>query len=199
VCGVLTPCDWSLKGLADSKELSRKQHQELYQHAVEQSLEFKVAVVPLASINEEGISAPLKRAKLEIVEHLRKIQPKARVVLDGEFDFPEDWKDCWCAPKADSYVPSVMMAANIAKHLRDTYMMEQSRVYPAYGFDNHAGYGTPKHIEALNAHGPCALHRTSYKPIQKYVEEANRKPVGVQDVSEDMYALWRAQRGTSKT
>jgi ribonuclease HII len=195
VCGVLAPIDWSMKGLADSKVLSRRRHQDIYERAkLDDQISFEVVVVEVEEINVHGIGAPLKRATVEAVKKLRKKQPKARAILDGNLDHP-NLDDYLSVPDADSFVPCVMAAANIAKHLRDTKMIEYGRMHPAYGFEKHVGYGVPQHLESLKRHGVCPIHRLSYKPIKRVQEEGTLpdEVPGVQPVTDSVYAAWRKQ------
>ena len=206
VCGVLTLRSFGFPGLdgvknvrlQDSKKLSRRAHKGFYELAVklvaDGSILFEVAIVTLEQINDYGISRPMHDAKIDVVRKLRERQPSAQVVVDGILDFPDDLKvNSVAVPHADTSIPSVMLAANIAKHLRDSYMIEQASKYPNYGFERHVGYGTPQHIEALHRHGVCDLHRQTYKPVKKVLEQgtlSNDTP-GIQPVSEEFYAAWR--------
>src|SRR5476651_1902686 len=68
----------------------------------------------------------------------------------------------------DARCPSIAAASVIAKVARDRAMAELAVLYPAYGLDNHKGYGTPEHARALTLHGPCPIHRRTFTPIRKY-------------------------------
>jgi ribonuclease HII len=67
----------------------------------------------------------------------------------------------------DARCPSIAAAAVIAKVARDRAMAELATLYPAYGLENHKGYGTPEHARALTLHGPCPIHRRGFKPIRE--------------------------------
>lgn len=71
-------------------------------------------------------------------------------------------------PKADATVIEVGAASILAKTARDQFMMEVAEMYPQYGFEQHKGYGTRAHIEAIERFGPCPLHRRSFAPISQY-------------------------------
>jgi ribonuclease HII len=199
VCGVLVRCDWSYDGLADSKDLSVKQHQQFWELArtmeAANALKYTVSVVELESINAEGPGKPMKRAKLDVIRMLRQLDPEARVVVDGELEFPEDLEDCWAAPKADSYVPACMLASNVAKHLRDSLMFDHAKKFPHYGFETNVGYGTPKHREAIARHGVSPIHRTSYAPIQQALKKGTipADQPGLEPVSKSLYDGWRSK------
>ena len=68
----------------------------------------------------------------------------------------------------DAKCPSIAAASVIAKVARDAAMAELAALYPAYGLENHKGYGTPEHARALTLHGPCPIHRRSFKPIREH-------------------------------
>jgi ribonuclease HII len=74
----------------------------------------------------------------------------------------------------DAQCPSIAAASVIAKVARDAAMAELAALYPAYGLENHKGYGTPEHARALTLHGPCPIHRRTFKPVR----ERSRAPVG---------------------
>jgi ribonuclease HII len=77
----------------------------------------------------------------------------------------------------DALVPAISAASILAKVARDRMLVELHAVYPQYGFDAHAGYGTSRHLQALQLHGPCAHHRRSFAPVKKAwarVEAARR-------------------------
>jgi ribonuclease HII len=68
----------------------------------------------------------------------------------------------------DAKCPSIAAASVIAKVARDSAMAELAALYPGYGLENHKGYGTPEHARALTLHGPCPIHRRSFKPVRKF-------------------------------
>ena len=83
-----------------------------------------------------------------------------------------------CAERAiidgDALCPSIAAASVIAKVARDRHLFELAALYPGYGFENHKGYGTPKHAHALALHGPCLIHRRSFRPVR----DCARAPAG---------------------
>jgi ribonuclease HII len=74
----------------------------------------------------------------------------------------------------DARCPSIAAASVIAKVARDRAMAELAVLYPAYGLENHKGYGTPEHERALTLHGPCPIHRRTFKPVRKYARAQAR-------------------------
>ncbi len=98
------------------------------------------------------------------------------IIVDGNYNFLADNPKTRAVVRADGLIPAVSAASIVAKVARDAWMSEYAcKLFPAYGFGSHVGYGTKRHIEALEAKGPCNLHRFSYKPIQKYAMLASCK------------------------
>lgn len=198
VCAVAVESSWLVSGLKDSKELTKPKIAEMYKMLVaEPNLVYVLKVVELDAINERGIGEALSPMWLAAGTEMLERFPGSPVFLDGN-QKPKDCGSNWHAiPNADAHVPCVMAAAIIAKYLRDQYMIEQAKLYPEYGWDTNMGYGTHVHMEALNAHGVTPLHRTSFRPVQKYMT-GPAKRFGVQDVSTSLYDGWvkEARKGT---
>ncbi len=89
------------------------------------------------------------------------------IVIDGSINYLPANPKAISLVKADNLLPAVSAASIIAKVARDSYMTEQSAIYPEYGFEMHVGYGTGRHIKALVAYGSTPLHRMSFRPVQK--------------------------------
>ena len=191
VCAVAVDSSWLVTGLKDSKELTKRKISEMYHQLVfEHKVEYVLAVVEVEAINEHGIGAALEAEWLHAGRTMQERYPDARVFLDGSRK-PQGADDHWFAiPNADAHVPCVMAAAIIAKYLRDQYMIEQAKLYPNYGWETNVGYGTQVHVEGMNAHGITPLHRTSFRPVQKYMDGAKHRKFGAQQVDETMYDRW---------
>ena len=190
VCAVAVSDSWLVSGLKDSKELTKLKIAEMYKLLVDElKVPYVLKVVELDAINEHGIGDALSPMWLEAGNAMLEQFPGSRVFLDGERK-PVGCGENWHAiPNADAHVPCVMAAAIIAKYLRDQYMIEQSKLYPEYGWETNVGYGTEVHREALNAHGITPLHRTSFRPVQKYMHGPVRR-FGAQPVAESLYDKW---------
>lgn len=171
VCAVLVPEDWSLEGLTDSKKCSEKKRERLYDEIMAQRpfisyfLEWRWP--------EEIEARGLRRAHIDAFECCVRagllVQPEADVIIDGTMPL-KNVRHRTLA-KADMLVQAVSAASIIAKVERDRYMRNDAdSEFPAYGFHQHVGYGVAAHIEALDEHGPCRLHRLSYEPVQKRVK-----------------------------
>ncbi|MDB5166738.1 MAG: putative Ribonuclease [Candidatus Saccharibacteria bacterium] len=151
-------------GLKDSKKLSKKQREALASLITDTAVSASLGWVPPAEVDEIGLTAAvrlaMKRAVAEISVGYEKI------IIDGSFNFLTDNLKASTLIKADDLIQSVSAASIIAKVARDNYMAEQAKLYPGYGFENHVGYGTKQHLNALLSLGVTPLHRLSYKPVR---------------------------------
>ncbi|HPJ17368.1 MAG TPA: ribonuclease HII [Candidatus Woesebacteria bacterium] len=145
----------------DSKQLTASKRSHISAHLTANYPYFIVTVSP-QDIDNNGLSASLKSAILQIQQHF---QDQYQVCLyDGNCSYGLNLKTII---KGDSHCFSIAAASIIAKHYRDSLMINYSQEYPLYGFDHHVGYGTKQHLSALQKYGPCPIHRLSFRPIQK--------------------------------
>lgn len=158
-----------IEGLKDSKLLSARQR-TILAHQIRQNAHIGIAWVSPAQIDHKGLSAALYTAFQEAIAQLQAYDD---VVVDGLINFlPNHPKPVRALAKADQLVPAVSAASIIAKVARDDYMARMHQMYPEYAFNEHVGYGTKKHLLALQEHGATILHRRSVKPIAKLLELA---------------------------
>lgn len=161
-----------IAGLTDSKKLTKKQREELYDEIYAHASGVGLGWVTAAEIDEVGLSAALKLATKRVVQEIHT--PFHEVIIDGMINFlagtPLEGY-VTTMKKADLLVPSVSAASIVAKVARDRYMAEQDVIFPGYGFKSHAGYGTATHRTAIEKHGVTPLHRLSFAPLQKYMED----------------------------
>jgi len=148
--------DKKIDGLTDSKKLTAKKREELFEIIVKNSTYHIVKFSP-KTIDEDGISVCLKNGLLEIIEKLNGDE----YLFDGNTTFGV--KNLKTMVKADLKVVEVSAASILAKVTHDRDIIVQSKKYPEYGFENHKGYGTKKHIDMIKKYGYCELHRRSYK------------------------------------
>lgn len=173
VGAVVLPDGHDLNGLTDSKKLSAKRRQVLEIAIKEAALGWGLGWVHADEIDTVGLSEALRLATIRAVQAVKA--PYHEIIIDGTINFLKETskgKYVTTLAKADALIPAVSAASIIAKVARDTYMEEQARVYPEYGFDSHVGYGTAKHQRALLEHGVTVLHRRSFAPIKKLLNEA---------------------------
>ncbi|MEQ8481698.1 MAG: ribonuclease HII [Hoeflea sp.] len=150
-------------GLNDSKALSRKAREALFEEILATS------IVGVASASAREIDATdIRKASLEAMRRaLLSLPVKAGFALVDGRDIP-DGLPCPARAlvKGDARCLSIAAASVVAKVLRDRIMKRAALAHPSYGFDSHMGYGSARHLSAIAAHGPCALHRMSFRPLR---------------------------------
>ncbi len=150
--------------IRDSKTLSEKQKDKAVKNIKKEKHSFSVAHSTAKEIDKYGI---LDATKLAIHRAINPFLKKAdHILIDGnmDFDFPIPQKS---VIKGDQKSFAIASASILAKVYRDNVLKKLDKKYPQYGFAKHKGYGTKLHQEALKKHGPCPVHRTSYRPIKK--------------------------------
>ena len=169
---VILPTDFHLSGLTDSKKLSEKKRDLFYQKIIEQC-DCSVGEVSSIEIDQINIlqatMLAMKRAIIDLQGEYSKYRGKAifNVMVDG--NHCPDIANCIAIIKGDLREPAISAASIIAKVTRDGQMKELDRQYPQYGFAQHKGYGTQKHLLALSKYGPIkGIHRHSFSPIKEF-------------------------------
>ncbi|MDE2564416.1 MAG: ribonuclease HII, partial [Burkholderiales bacterium] len=158
-----------IRGLDDSKALTAKKREALYEKIVERSLAFCVASASVEEIDRLNILQATLLAMRRAVERLR-LRPH-RVVVDGNRS-PALPMTVAAVVKGDARVAAISAASILAKVERDRFCLALHEAYPDYGFARHKGYPTPAHLAALARHGPCEAHRRSFGPVQRALESA---------------------------
>lgn len=156
---VILPKHLEIPGLTDSKKLSDKKRRELFSLIREQAVAYGIGFASEQEIDEINI---LQATFLAMKRALAQLNGQADFALiDGnrETDFGLPVKT---VVKGDSLSANIAAASVLAKVSRDDVMLEKAKQYPAYGFDVHKGYGTRAHYAALEAYGPCPIHRTTF-------------------------------------
>lgn len=156
---VILPWGWVPKGLNDSKKLTPKQRDRLFDEIRERAVAWAVTSVDAATIDEINI---LSARLLAMERAIKALDPAADFALiDGNRD-----KGISCPHRAvikgDSLSANIAAASILAKVSRDRYMEEMAKVYPEYEFERHKGYPTKRHYELLRQYGPCPIHRKSF-------------------------------------
>lgn len=158
---VILPKDFSCPGLTDSKKLSEKKRNEYFEYIKEHALSIGIGIKSNKEIDELNILEATKRAMKESIYN-GSIIPE-HVLIDAvklDLDIPST-----SIIKGDAKSISIAAASVIAKVTRDAMMYELDKKYPEYGFKDNKGYGTKKHIEALEEYGYLDEHRQSFKPV----------------------------------
>ena len=163
VCAYAADEDWTLPGLGDSKALTPSERRDVYERL--DLTRASLIRVDSKTIDEFGVGRCLVGAHAQAIQALlTRGFASARIIVDGNLRVPLARAEA--IPKADTKFPAVMAASIIAKQNRDLEMRASAKQYPHYGFGSHVGYGTPEHRSALDAYGPCPIHRFSYAPIK---------------------------------
>ena len=155
---ILDP-DNPIEGLNDSKKLSEKKREALYNEIIEKSLDYCIAKATIAEIEQINILSAAMLAMKRAVSGLDKL-PEL-VLIDGN-KTPDLQCEARAVVKGDATSASIAAASILAKVERDRYMLEKAKEYPQYGFEKHKGYGTKLHREKILELGPCPLHRPSF-------------------------------------
>ncbi|USD20353.1 ribonuclease HII [Microbulbifer variabilis] len=164
---ILDPAE-PILGLADSKKLSEKKRESLFEEICERALSFSIARATVEEIDQINILQASLLAMRRAVEQL-PLQPEF-VLVDG--NKRPDWSyPCDTVIKGDGRVAAIAAASILAKVTRDREMLELDARYPGYGLAGHKGYPTKAHVQALEELGPSPLHRVSFAPVRKLLED----------------------------
>lgn len=156
-----------IRGLKDSKQLTRERREELAERIRERALAWAVASADHEEIDRINILQASLLAMSRAVAALA-IEPD-EVQVDGN-KCPVVKQPVTAIIMGDSKVRSISAASILAKVERDAAMRRMHALYPQYGFDVHKGYPTPAHLEALKQHGICPIHRRSFGPVRVQLE-----------------------------
>ena len=160
VACVIMPKDSMIEGINDSKKISEKKRETLYEKNLEEAVSYGVGIINQEEIDEINILQATKKALTEAVKSM-EIKPQVILVdaLTGIDTIGIPYKSII---KGDAKSYSIGAASIIAKVTRDRIMREWDKVYPQYGFAGHKGYGTAKHMQAIREYGICPLHRKTF-------------------------------------
>jgi len=153
-----------IKGLKDSKLLSKLQRDKLVAEIQIQAIATGLGWVTATEIDSLGLTEAVRLAMLRAIDQIKCDYNE--IIIDGNHNYFTGNPKARALIGADNLVPAVSAASVIAKVARDKFMCEQSIEFPEYFFEKHVGYGTKLHQEALKLHGICTLHRQSFKPIR---------------------------------
>ena len=160
---VILPPEWKLEGLNDSKQVSPKRRERLFDRIREQASAWAVAWADEREIDETDILSARILAMQRAIDGLARAADFA--LIDGNRD--RGRAAAITTPhraivKGDSLSASIAAASILAKVSRDRYMEEMARRYPEYEFERHKGYPTRRHYELLRKYGPCPIHRRTF-------------------------------------
>ncbi|MBQ7293652.1 MAG: ribonuclease HII [Clostridia bacterium] len=155
----ILPIDCEIEGLNDSKKLSEKKREALFDVITEKAVSFSIAQATVEEINEINILEATLLAMRRAIEGLDVTADFA--LIDGNVcrDFPLDAR---AVIHGDAISPSIAAASILAKVTRDRMCLDLDREYPVYGIAQNKGYGSKAHMDALREHGPSPIHRTKF-------------------------------------
>ena len=163
---VILPPEVRLDGINDSKKLSPKKREALFDEIIEKAVGYSIFSVDEKTIDEINI---LRATYMAMNGAVGALFPKPNyVIIDGngirDMDFPHE-----TIVKGDSKSISIAAASVLSKVARDRYITEMAKEYPQYGFEKHKGYGTREHIDAILKYGASPIHRKTF--LKKILEE----------------------------
>ena len=157
---VILPENSFIEGVNDSKKVSEKKREKLYEEIVKESIDYSVGIVDQKTIDEINI---LNATKLGVKLALEGLKQKPEIIMVDALNNIDTLGIPYISViKGDAKNYCIAAASIIAKVTRDRIMREWDEVYPAYGFAKHKGYGTAEHIRIIKEIGPCILHRKSF-------------------------------------
>ena len=160
VAAVIMPKDSFIEGVNDSKKVSEKKREALYEQITNEAIAWGVGIIDQKEIDEINILNATKKGLTTAIKEL-KVKPD-RIIVDAL-----DKIDTLGIPytpiiKGDAKCYSIAAASIIAKVTRDRIMRQWDEIYPMYGFEKHKGYGTAMHMQAIREYGLCPIHRRSF-------------------------------------
>ena len=163
VAAVCFPKDFHHDEIYDSKKVSEKKREQMFEIIKQEALEYHIKVVTPKEIDELNIYRATQKAMEDLVSEFKVVDG----VLTDAMPLPHVSKDVIAIVKGDQKSVSIAAASILAKVTRDRMMIEYDQMYPEYGFKDHKGYGTKKHLEAIEKYGVLDIHRESYGPVKK--------------------------------
>lgn len=169
---VVLPLHFQLEGLTDSKKLSEKKRDQFYEIIMKEALAVGIGEVSPKIIDEINIYEATKVAMKKAIAEVKEKINLEHVLIDAmplEIEIPTT-----SIIKGDSLSLSIAAASVVAKVTRDRELYELDQLYPMYDFCHNKGYGTKKHLEAIQKYGITKYHRLSYAPVCKYKDKINK-------------------------
>ena len=167
VAGVIMPKDSIIEGINDSKKVSEKKREKLYDLIIEEAISYSVAIIGQDVIDDINILNATKEGVTKVVDGL-DVKPDL-IIIDALNHINTRGIPYEPIIKGDAKCYNIAAASILAKVTRDRIMREWDEVYPQYGFVQHKGYGTAKHIQAIKEYGLTPIHRRSF--TKKLVEK----------------------------
>ena len=169
---VVLPVRCRLSGIDDSKQLSEGERARLYAAILEHAVGMGIGSADVGEIDRLNI---LEATKLAMRRAIDQLAPPPDYLLIDAVTLPGIGIPERPIIKGDSLSLSIAAASIIAKVTRDRLMAEYHDMFPEYDFLSHKGYGTREHLQRLARHGPCSIHRRTFRPVQEAILAAKRE------------------------
>lgn len=160
VAAVIMPKDSMIEGVNDSKKVSEKKREALFEQITKEAISYGIGIIDQKEIDEINILNATKKGLTTAIKEL-EVKPD-RILVDALTGIDTCGIPYTSIIKGDAKSYSIAAASILAKVTRDRIMREWDELYPQYGFEKHKGYGTKMHIDAIKEHGLCPLHRLSF-------------------------------------
>ena len=183
IAAVILPQEVCILGLNDSKQLSAKKRDQLYDEILEKAVAISVNIVSVSNIDRNNIYRATQKGMSQVLLHL---QQQPQVALIDAMPVEAGSIQTVSLVHGDALSASIAAASIIAKVTRDRIMEKLALLYPDYGFEHNKGYGSKQHLEALEALGATRWHRRSYEPV---------KSLGLEPVAEEENILYSPCKG----
>ena len=164
VGAVVMPRDSMLEFVNDSKKVTAKRREKLYEEIKKEAIAYGIGIIPQEEIDKVNIlNATKEGLHTALGEVIEKLKTKPGIVIvDALREIDTFGITYESIIKGDATCYTISCASILAKVTRDRIMEEWDKIYPEYGFAKHKGYGTKEHIEAIKKYGPCPIHRKSF-------------------------------------
>ncbi len=160
VASVIMPKDSMIEGVNDSKKISEKKRERIFEEIIKEAISYGVGIIDETKIDDINI---LQATKLGLTNSIKELKIKPDIILVDALTKIDTCNIPYRSIiKGDAKSYSIAAASIIAKVTRDRIMLGYDKVYPEYGFAKHKGYGTASHIEAIKKYGLCPIHRRSF-------------------------------------
>lgn len=160
VAGVIMPANSMIEGVNDSKKVSEKKREILFDRIKEEAISYSISIIDHDVVDEINILNATKKGLTEVVEGL-KVRPDL-ILVDALEKIDTKGVPYQSIIKGDAKSYCIAAASILAKVTRDRILRQWDEIYPQYGFSAHKGYGTAKHIAAIREFGLCPIHRRTF-------------------------------------
>ncbi len=162
---VILPKGIKIEGLNDSKKLTEKKRESLFEEILKKAVEVQIKFISVEDVDKYNV---LESSRMAMTSCIKSMKSKVDYILTDAMKLPLNIPTLDLI-KGDSKSASIAAASIIAKVSRDRYMVMLDKEFPQYGFKNHKGYVTKQHKEALEKFGICIHHRKTFAPVSKYL------------------------------